>query len=189
MGLIGWADAPNSAESNTTSPQTPQQASTVVPANMPEPDSLESQQGGIADSVGFEEDDDFGYVNEVSVSRSVISVNDWSDGVSLDVDKEQEATIELLNAIRGLRLNQRAQDGATHCDISKFELHEVKFLFDHAERCGFDDYFVAVKEVFGVKHRILDEVGDIDAVESPNLDELLAFVEAKYEKRYGGDEE
>ena len=183
MGIVGWADAPNTTEDESVSLESAQSESigTILPP--PAAPVLEEIVQVSSDDNSFEggEDEDE-YVGEESISRSIIPLDDWED------DQVSEAAIELMNAIRGLRLCQSEQGGSIRCDISKFELHEVKFLFDHAERCGFDGYFSVVREVFGVKHRIIDEGLDIDSVDSSNLDDLLSYVEAKYEKAYDGEE-
>lgn len=188
MGLIGWADAPNTEENKEAFPGDVTQVPTAPAINQELLSEAETAERSVSVAeVPIDSNDALDFNYEVSVSRTSVSVSDWGfDSVS-EEDKGKAAAIELFNAIRGLRLNQHNDETGMRNDISKFELHEVKFLFDHAERCGFEDYFTVVKEVFAVKHRILDEGNDIDAVESPNLDDLLEFVEAKYEKAYGGD--
>lgn len=180
MGLIGWADAPNSIEEDQTIPEphiTPQ-ASPIMATQAETPEMIE----GVDDSI--EEIPEKADANE-EPSESPAHVASSSE---FDIDgcaSESPAGNELLCAIRNLKLTGNADEN--RYDISKFELHEIKFLFEHAERCGSVDYFSAVREVFGVKHRILDEKIDIDSIESPNLDDLMAFVEGKYEKSFGGE--
>lgn len=180
MGLIGWADAPNSIEEDQTPPEprmTPQVAP-IEPEQTETPETIESVDDSIEEAPeGVESNEELDENPAHIESHSGISVDDRAS--------ENPASNELLYAIRNLKLTGNADEN--RYDISKFELHEVKFLFEHAERCGSVDYFSAVREVFGVKHRILDEKIDIDSIESPNLDELMAFVEGKYENSFGGE--
>lgn len=164
MGIVGWADAPNSISEEQLGDE-----ETVIVE--------ESEQVA-------EENDSTG--NQVEVKSEPITTPMKAKSIetraleSVKTPLETSAGEELLEAIRSLKL----KSGKDECDISKFELHEVKFLFNHAERQGFSDYYGVVKEVFAVKHRILDKVDDIDDTESPNLDELLAFAESKYEQSF-----
>lgn len=182
MGIVGWADAPNSIDNQAVSK--PASQTPTPPAGIVQPvsseevmeETLDGDEGAL-DDPGYE-------YNEVSAEMPVGPSSLW-DEENPDNDTSK-ASYELIEAIRNLKLSWFEDDN--RCDISKFELHEIKFLFDHAERCGFADYYDVVREVFGVKHRILDERGDIDSITSPNLDELMSFVEAKYERSFGGDE-
>lgn len=180
MGLIGWADAPNSIEEDQTIPEphaTPQASpiAAVQPETHEMIESIDDSIGETPEEVGASEE-----LSENSVHAASHSEFEMGDCAS-----ESPTSNELLCAIRNLKLTGNADEN--RYDISKFELHEIKFLFEHAERCGSVDYFSAVREVFGVKHRILDEKIDIDSIESPNLDDLMAFVEGKYEKSFGDE--
>lgn len=180
MGLIGWADAPNSIEEDQTLPE-PRITPQVVPIESEQaeaPDTIE----GIDDSI---EEAPEGAKSNEELDENPVNIESRSEFDVDDCASENPACNELLYAIRNLKLTGNADEN--RYDISRFELHEVKFLFEHAERCGCVDYFSAVREVFGVKHRILDEKNDIDSIESPNLDELMAFVEEKYENSFGGE--
>ena len=187
MGLIGWADAPNTIENEAQAVAVT--ASEPVPT--PEkPEEIQAEPEAVSEAESAIEEEPPSYIEEVSVENLANDFDDTDDSfVSVEsINEGREAFgIQLFNAIAKLRL--LGDDASGKYDISKFELHEIEFLFEHAERCGFDDYFGAVRSVFGVKHRILDDKGDIDSISSPNLDELLAFVEEKYEKSFGGETE
>ncbi len=183
MGLIGWADAPNSIEENKgeikmRAPSAPGLAAGSEPLTWHEPSQSDSPlfDNTLTDSMPIADGED----GKTDVSAFI----EDEEASGLAVEDQRSPNDELLLAIRNLRLAGNEDEG--RYDISKFELHEIKFLFEHAERIGGVDYFVAVREVFGVKHRILDKKVDIDAVSSPNLDELMAFVEGKYEDSFGG---
>ena len=92
---------------------------------------------------------------------------------------------EVLNAIKNVRLTARLSDENV-LDISRFELHEIEFLYDHAERVSFIDPFAVVKGLFEIKHRILEQAEDVETISSPNLDALLEFAESKYAKAFEG---
>lgn len=181
MGLIGWADAPNSIEEDQVMPESsiPPQAATIQDTQTEACEVAENADDSIKET--HEEVDADKAPAETPGYAMSYAEYDMSD----DCTSGSTANNELLCAIRNLRLTGNADE--KRYDISKFELHEVKFLFEHAERCGSVDYFSAVREVFGAKHRILDEKIDIDSIESPNLDELMIFVEEKYAKSFGGE--
>ena len=184
MGLIGWADAPNSIEEkkNELETQTPTASGFAAGS-----ESLTPNEPTQSDSPLFGDDQTDTASAMDSEADAIDNGAAVEDAETPGFESHEHGTLDsgLLLAIRNLRLT--GSEDENRYDISKFELHEIKFLFEHAERSGSIDYFAAVREVFGVKHRILDEKIDIDAVASPNLDELMAFVEEKYESSFGGD--
>lgn len=168
MGIVGWADAPNEADNDD-------QLNTAFETPSSSTDSLEVS----------EQIDELEQVNEGSVEedQSEYSVEYvlGEEGVAptLAGENERVCSPELIEAVHQLRLNKKSDDPGI-VDISKFELHEIMFLYEHAASMGLVNEYDFVRELFAVKHRIMESVEDIDSVSSPNLDELLEFAEDKY---------
>lgn len=175
MGIVGWADAPNEAEIVSQSHSVVEGASSTSiesPVTVEQTEELET-----FDLDANNDLTEYG----TSEHSAECTRGEYADIPSTADEVERSCSPELIEAIHQLRLNKKNDDVAV-IDISKFELHEIMFLFDHSASMGQVNEYEFVRELFAVKHRIMEMVEDIDSVTSPNLDELLQFAENKYQQ-------
>lgn len=183
MGLVGWADAPSSEE-NDTNPQgglddikatgeTGDAACDVV-------DQADEEHVAITECAAEEINQGLsGNLLEEAVSdEATVSPNDVQMNELVVEDAPEGLQNELFEAIGHLKL--RDDPSKNSCDISKIELHEVKFVLDHAARTESLDYYKLARAVHQVKHQLLNAEALPDSIESPNLDELIGYIEEQY---------
>lgn len=191
MGIIGWADAPNTIEKKTAIPPVGVAAPYETVEQSHQPVTEVARQAAPDTNVPIKED--CNSQNEIHVNSDLSSNAEIraEEPVSERVDFVEKTVFEqLVEAIRSLKLKQSGdfeilgQNPVEHIDISKLELHEVEFLINHAYRTGDMDFFALVREVHAVKRRILDMTDKPDSVSSVNLDSLMELVESKYSEAF-----
>lgn len=184
MGLVGWSAAAEASNRGDASarPETSVEegvawsAAPTSGGNMEEgtfcaSDDMEQEKHAI--STCSEEVFDAEESDEASVTSFCLEDLD-------DPAREAFAVVQQLTPRRA-----EEDDGV---DISPFEVHEVMFVLEHAERQSSRlDYYRLARLAHAVKKEALEGRYRRDTLRSPNLDLLIKQIEEKYIASYQTD--
>lgn len=184
MGLIGWADAPALEPCDVKQSRLPSNDTYPEGAGVDVAETAYQQrffasapavvEPGVNASLTWLHD---GYSADAEEATPCESSQTIEEDAS---DKHEDLQNELFSVIASLKLRQDVP-GQTY-DISKIELHEVQFVLDHAARIEALDYYKLARAIHGVKRQLLDANVPSDAIESPNLDVLMDYIEECYQR-------
>lgn len=184
--IIGWAEAPNSYIDNNEAKAasgTPSAIDSV--AEQPE-EQLISELNPVVN------EDEYDVPEEELADSASEGELIASDG---QVSKPNALEAQVIEAMNKLGFTYSVRNIGVYetklrhnFDINSFELEEIKFLIEHAERHEALDYFNLVREAYSVNHRAKVSFNSLDP--SPkctfnecftnNIDALIKFAKEKY---------
>lgn len=167
MGLVGWADAPNSIDQNTVEPSTDESQELTFDAR-DQPPTANSIQENNPEESSFDADPN----NAMAPSCSL-------EGASESYEEDPCYFDQIVEMIRDFKIRRKAYD----YDITYIERDELLFVLKHAERAEQLDYFKLIREVHAVLRRILED-DEIDEryIKSENLSAVLNYLIKRYDE-------
>lgn len=183
MGLVGWAEAADSVGCQKQQNDEGSYVTETIEVNAAEVSPVLDADKPEGAELMVDDKNSTMPSSEVAFTDSESAPAEEQSCFAPECDNVMTEAAEVLDAIRNVRLTSRLTDENV-LDISRFELHEIEFLYNHAERVSFIDPFAVVKGLFEIKHRILEQAEDVETISSPNLDALLEFAESKYAKAF-----
>lgn len=181
MGLIGWADALNSEQESITiyrdrsNLDYNSQDDALKEINVQPETTLVFEQTAPSNIIDEGLEDSATPVECLDTESCNNPETDEAKAISAQENLQEE----LFFIIENLKLREDPLDQI--CDISKIELHEVRFVLNHAARSESLDFYKLVRTVHKVKRQLLELDTSPDTIESPNLDELLDYIEKLYQ--------